>query len=303
MATSTLTPVMMQAMRASHLSPHASYDDVQAEAQRLTTAMPTNGGDRTAEQIRQGAARNGFARNGTITDPQGMYDAAQKYGLSSDQIDNAFGLQGGTTNSWIQQQGYNPLATNANGYRGDAWNAAAGGTVANPSAGQNGAASAASYTPQNPVANGVNPQGIAAAMNTSTPGQNGMQAVNSYIPNVASGTSAPQAGVVAQGMPQGAWDASQAAAAAQGVVQPIAGDPWQAGAMNSPAQGMQPMQAPFYGWSAAAMPQAGQNAIQPVSNTYPSGTSSGQLVDTGAGVANMLGSALAGMYKGAGYAR
>lgn len=292
-----LTPVMQQAMRASQMSPRASYADVQAEAQRLTTAMPTNGGEYTPEQIRQAATRQGYYRDGKITNPQAMYDAAQKYGISSDQIDNVFGMTSGTTNSWIQQQGYNPLATNANGYRADTWNAPAGSAAqASPNT-TNGMDVVNSYQARNPVVTGgpAIPARMAAAAAAPVGGVQGSQ----YIPNVASDTSMPQAGVVAQGMPQTAWDVTQAAAG-QGVVQPV--DPWQASAAG--VQGPAPMPNPNYGWNGMQAAQAA-NTIQPVSNTYPSGTTSGQLVNTGSGVSNMLGDALKNMWIGsaAGYAR
>jgi hypothetical protein len=62
-------------------------------------------------QIRDYVIGNGWAdQAGNISNPQAIYGAAQRYGVSADQLDQAGNWASGTAANFIQQQGWNPLS-------------------------------------------------------------------------------------------------------------------------------------------------------------------------------------------------
>lgn len=64
-----------------------------------------------SQQIRDYVIGNGWAdQAGNISNPQAIYGAAQQYGVSADQLDQAGNWQPGFVANYIQQQGWNPLS-------------------------------------------------------------------------------------------------------------------------------------------------------------------------------------------------
>lgn len=64
-----------------------------------------------SNQIRDYVIGNGWAdQAGNISNPQAIYGAAQRYGVSADQLDRAGNWTPGTAANFIQQQGWNPLS-------------------------------------------------------------------------------------------------------------------------------------------------------------------------------------------------
>lgn len=74
-------------------------------------AAPTQPGQYSSQQIRDYVTGNGWAdaSTGAVTNPNAIYGAAQKYGVSADQLDQAGRWKSGTAGGWASANGLNPL--------------------------------------------------------------------------------------------------------------------------------------------------------------------------------------------------